>query len=554
MAEMNPNSVRVDRLGTAYPPGTNTNRAVVPYRQMPVGQAQPAPTAQPAAPRGLPPSSAGVSPGSAAPMTPNQPGAPKEGLLRRMTSAPGKFLEQPAGKALTGVGNAVKNVATSTLGKLGVAGMLANDANTIYNTPTADYEKRFGVDPNGEKSFLGDLAVRAGGAITDVANIGGVFDRFMADKQPASPGPQDVGPPAPAAGATAPAAAPFVKQPNGSVVGPNDSRGQPQGIFVAGDARAPRGPGVSVGEPGDAALAMQRGLRANAITQSSIDAQPRGYVTGIGSESIDRANAETDRANQLASLDRMARLSTSAGVRRGALENMGELQQGTQNNASKERIATQANEGETLRNQNTVAGAERVGRMRADADSEGNRLRYDADIYGADARSKSAAAQLAATAASGADERVTKRREFTRSMLADRNRKPDGSVDEGAVAGAMARVDELTAKYGNGSFATLPAAKQASEINNLASLLRISQPEAQGFFDELINGTRPRREGAPSLTGEPERVGLIRGAITPGVSRGDVVSTTQDGSRIKVANPTIEDIQRMQRGDYRQQP
>ncbi len=63
-------------------------------------------------------------------------------------------------------------------------GMTAVD---VANTPTEDYQRRFGIEPGRNELSPGwelarDLGTRTLGAASDFVNVGGVFDRFYADK------------------------------------------------------------------------------------------------------------------------------------------------------------------------------------------------------------------------------------------------------------------------------------------------------------------------------------------------------------------------------------
>lgn len=118
-------------------------------------------------------------------------------------------------------------------GKLAVPVTLATAGFDTWNTPTEAYAKRFGAD-NRAPSFLGDVGLRLGGAISDVANqfAFGQLDRFFADKQqPAAPtAPQGGLPRTPAAQsrpaavpapvAAAPATGPAVQNGDQSAQGP----------------------------------------------------------------------------------------------------------------------------------------------------------------------------------------------------------------------------------------------------------------------------------------------------------------------------------------------
>ena len=62
---------------------------------------------------------------------------------------------------------------------------MAVSAHETYNTPTEDYRTRFGMEPDEDPSLMGDIGVRALGAISDMGNTMtfGQAGRFYRDKQ-----------------------------------------------------------------------------------------------------------------------------------------------------------------------------------------------------------------------------------------------------------------------------------------------------------------------------------------------------------------------------------
>ncbi|WP_028605545.1 hypothetical protein [Ottowia thiooxydans] len=184
---------------------------------------------------------------------------------------------------------AVKDVAsaklpgapTGALAKLGALGALASTAVDTYSTPTEDYRKRFGLETK-DPSLLGDVAVRALGAASDLGNgmTLGLASKLFRDKtEPVAPGPASVAtkpqtalPPSASGDATMPAKDPSLRpltlggttepkatptpRPQSNVtktVGP-DGRVTYSGTDVSGDinvnGKAPRGRLSDLGNQG----------------------------------------------------------------------------------------------------------------------------------------------------------------------------------------------------------------------------------------------------------------------------------------------------------------
>lgn len=173
---------------------------------------------------------------------------------------------RPAGGAVRRAGAAVANAGRAVAGNRLVAGAArlaapvavgASTAQTL-DTPTEDYETRFGFGPSGSDSpavnLVRDIGVRALGAASDLGNTltGGMAGLLYRDKQakagqltPSDPVTQPTAAPAPtatAAPATAPAPAPNPAAPSGAVRRMGNAY---SGQNVAGDitinGQAPRG-------------------------------------------------------------------------------------------------------------------------------------------------------------------------------------------------------------------------------------------------------------------------------------------------------------------------
>lgn len=486
-----------------------------------------------------------------------------QGLRRMMANAGdtarsfGQSVGDVLKRAPSNVVNAVEKAglarrAANGLGRLGVAGAAPTAAVAGLTTDTEQYAKRFGLE-NTQPGLLRDVGVRTLGVASDLGNAltFGLAGEFYRDKQEQAAASA----PRPAAALAAPNPAMLPGQParsrlnDGSIVlAKPDADGRAQGIIRSSNpVAAGIEPGVTVGDRGDAMTALEREQRASAINAESVQiaqglqgGPTPGVVTGFGDGGRAERNARFDREVAASRLESASRLGGSSRERAAAASALGDFYEGDNRRAiaADQTAATRAIENQrnaaTLRGQDVVAA---TARRNQDLD-------YAASVYGTDGRNAIAATQLQAAQIDKADQRAVDRRAFTRKLLEDSNRLPDGKVDEKAVAAAMVRLDEITAGGAQPGFTELPNGRQAQAVNEARAALRINQQPEQGFFDELINGKRPRREGEVQPTGPVERLRLGKAAVRLGQERGDLVTMDADGNPIVLKAGTYNDKDR----------
>lgn len=124
-----------------------------------------------------------------------------------------------AGQSIANAGRAVAgNRVVGAIGRLATPVALGATAASTYDTPTSDYETRFGIDPstieNPALRGIRDVGVRALGAASDLGNTltGGIAGQFYRDKQAMAGQLTPADPPAPG---TQPQTSPAQTSPGG---------------------------------------------------------------------------------------------------------------------------------------------------------------------------------------------------------------------------------------------------------------------------------------------------------------------------------------------------
>lgn len=272
---------------------------------------------------------------------------------------------QAGGRAVGAVRSAINSPIARTIVAPAVAGISAGET---FDTPTSDYETRFGFGPSSSDSpavnLVRDIGVRALGAASDLGNTmtGGLAGQFYRDKQ-AKAGqltPSDPVPAAPAGAlpppVPAPAAAPAQvtagipapAQPTGQVTrvgnsysganvsGPVTINGrEPRGGFVGGTGDGTFTYGGTGGQSGgDQALQAARmaALQAGDVdaVRASYGGNFGGWVAGDEAEQALMNNGRPMTARKLGAINKArADRESAAGVKedramartKGALDN-----------------------------------------------------------------------------------------------------------------------------------------------------------------------------------------------------------------------------------------
>ncbi|MGA0610110.1 hypothetical protein [Caldimonas sp. KR1-144] len=345
----------------------------------------------------------------------------------------------------------------------------------------------------------------------------------------------------------------FRRLRDGSVVGSQlDAEGRAQGIFRRGSAFGPQAYGVSVGDAGSADEALGREARANQIRQASVDAAQEasgggGPAVGINGMRGDPTVGNIDPARAAYLAEQQMRLGGSRTARAAGAAALASVVNNAAETEARERVGMagiQASRDNTALEARTRA---RLGDQATVTARRGQDLDYQASTYGADARTAIASAQLRAQQVDKADERARKRLDDTVEMFkgeftaVDKDGKR--SFDEvGARQAANALLRTAP------EFSQLPPAQQRALMTQAIAEARttqnLAQPARVGI--DAINpfASEPAANiGRPSLRGgSSERVGLLRGVVTPGVSAGDYLVRDASGRSYVLPNPSVEEI------------